>query len=311
MKRIISLLLCCIIAVALLPTTTFAATSGRKIITWGYCGADNVTEEEYRNVKWTWYDDGEVEITGKGDTSNLFYVVNNTEATTLRICEGINTIQFEVENGAERNFFNYSGLNKICIPKSADYLSNLIIPDYTYSNRKIIICYAGTQAEWNALAKEEHFSKNVCDFYFEGEEPAPYCRINCNNGVIDATVLEPINLRVDYYSGNHTICNLRYTFQESKVQLVSSSDSFCTTSLITITPKKKGETKLKVELFDYENNTVIATETVTIRATKNSEGDTTGSYITFIKSLNLPNFLTILLSLPVLPFYWLRDIISK
>ncbi len=309
MKRIIATILCCIIALTILPLASFAATSEREVVDEGYCSAIS-DEESYKNVKWTLYDDGELVVTGKGDTENLYNIVFNTEATTLRICEGINTIKFEVWNNTESSFFRYTKLNKIVIPKSADHLSKLKIPESTYPNRKFIICYGGTEQEWKALAKEENFSKSVCDFYFEGQEPAPYCKIDCENGVVEAPALENKEIKVNYYCGNSDACYFRYTWQESKVKLTCMSDIYCKQSVATIMPKKKGESTLKVELIDGDTEKVLASDTVTIKATKSNQ-DSVGAYIGFIRSLSLPEFLTVLLSLPALPFYWIHGMVSK
>ena len=61
-KRIMSVILC---AVLLFTTasTAFAAEDGRKVIDSGFCGAQG------ENLTWTLYDDGELVISGEGDTA--------------------------------------------------------------------------------------------------------------------------------------------------------------------------------------------------------------------------------------------------
>ena len=234
-KRIMSVILC---AVLLFTTasTAFAAEDGRKVIDSGFCGAQG------ENLTWTLYDDGELVISGEGDTA-FYYICEETLQNDSPLIppwydyykEDIEVITIEegvtgIDNDAF--FCDDSDYYRVNLPKSLRWYDDkaFSLPDDgAYVN--IVICYPGTYNDWNNVVSvyysfvklNEDFTQVVSfnkkntpirgldiegelneNIYFNGDEPNEVrCILKSRHYYKKINAGETDEIRITYYALDH------------------------------------------------------------------------------------------------------------
>lgn len=168
-KKVISVFLCVMIFV-MIGTVNFAhgVSASKNIVDSGNCGLYG------DNLKWIFYSDGELVISGNGEM-NWYYVdhTNGGEETSrsapwsryykdiavITIEEGVTSIGNDALIGKNIQYY------KVNLPKSLEYFQCLIdfdgsiyeaVKTYQTKGKHIAFCYAGTQAQWDDV---------VCKYY--------------------------------------------------------------------------------------------------------------------------------------------------
>ncbi len=155
MKKFISLILCFAIIIAAIPLSAFAADKG--IVDSGDCGKNG------DNLKWTFYDNGELVISGEGEM-DWWYVEKSTspmrkqpwydyfdEIQFVTVEEGVTSIgAYAFRAESERN--KSLPLSKISLPKSIEMIEENVA-DFSSSGMlfKRALCYAGEEIKWDTV----------------------------------------------------------------------------------------------------------------------------------------------------------------
>lgn len=150
----------------------------------GYCGADNLFD-----IKWTEYDNGVLVINGSGKMKDYTQPYSeehspwNNYYNLITVEEGITSI------GNYAFYKNRFETPKISLPRSLEKIGENVFwsPETTDSFKfKTVICYSGTQEEWQKIDIAESTKRALqsenCILTFNGETPAPYCKIVLKNG---------------------------------------------------------------------------------------------------------------------------------
>lgn len=163
-KRIFALVLC--LAMLLSVTNTAFAQESRTVINSGYCGAQG------ENIAWTLYDDGELVISGEGETDwysvdweGNKYTVNNPvkrpgwfeyydRIYVITVEEGVTGIGNEAfyTGRSDRNF-EPSLYYRINLPKSLVYFEDMFSSNAynRIEGKHLAYVYAGSETEWNRV----------------------------------------------------------------------------------------------------------------------------------------------------------------
>lgn len=233
MKRFISIILCAILAFTAIPLSVFAAEEERTVVDSGICG------KQGDNIKWTLYDDGELVISGEGETAFYYITDKGVENSSplvppwydysenirvITVEEGVTGIGNDAFGFYPREYY------RVNLPKSLEYY-HFGSFCATHADGTTLACsYAGSEAEWKKVEKrnltgirlnEGHtevlevkyrepsygsgISDNASDDkYFNGEEPQAYCRIIEHDrpyGQLEKG--DKVAMHVRYYKGEH------------------------------------------------------------------------------------------------------------
>ena len=252
MKKIIALILCFLMILSVCSIPAFAENN---IVASGKCG-----ESEKDNVNWTLNKTGEIKISGEG-TANL---------SLLEIMDGNNVWSIEFEEGiTEINgglSLKYSeAITRIIIPISVGKINSFLGCNTNIAdNKKIAVCYKGTETEWEKInfLFEDGFDKNKCVFFWDGEIPDSFCGFDSDTEKISLNLYYDNTLWVNYFKGEHKDAKFRYTFDKSFFSSSEATGKLTENSFISLMPKRAGNTNLKVELV--ENGKSIAEDTIQI-----------------------------------------------
>lgn len=250
MKKVVSILLSILMITAIVPTNAFAVESSKKVVDSGFCGVDNG-----ENAKWTYYDNHELVISGKGETDWYYPIESYQKLQPWN--EYINEIVYvTIENGITQigsYMFNNGKVNlplrRITIPKSVTAIGNNIIGSYFDDCEKYVI-YEGSESQWSQIQKivyepgiryntiesspgQTISVKEVClirqevyygytlssdwKIYCNGKTPEPYISISINDSNADPYYLSSIYK--PYYE-NITVNCAYYCENNSNVKLV-------------------------------------------------------------------------------------------
>lgn len=289
-KRITALILSMIMLISVIPMSAFAAEI-RKTVDSGFCGVDGGN-----NLTWTFYDDGELVISGEGKMD--WYKVDNSgrkhskyppwypyydKIDVITVEEGVTSIgnnAFTVEHLDDDDYAMYY---KISLPKSLEYYEGNMITDNAQARipgRHLAYCYAGTQAEWSKVKRQlvsykwdenSDVPKNVvygytvipeipegkCEaLYYNGEEPEAFCEIIKWNK-------DNIDIVAHYYSSEREAEKIIwYTILNGEKKKVGEISAVKYESDDIRLPRlKDGDSLyLKIEMVDAEGKVIAESE---------------------------------------------------
>lgn len=292
MKKIIALLLCflMIISVCSIP-----ALADNNIVAFGKCG-----ETEKDNVNWTLNKTGEIKISGEGAVNlSLLEITDGNNVWSIEFEEGIT----EINGGLARKYSDAT--TRIIIPISVCKIDSILGCNTNIAyNKKIAVCYKGTEAEWekiNFLVKDS-FDKNKCAFFWDGEIPDSFCGFDCDTEIISLNLYSDNTLWVNYYKGDYKEAKFRYIFDKSFFSSSEATDKLSENSFISLMPKRVGNTNFKVELV--ENGKTIAEDTIQISIKNENTLETVKNLLSFqyfeflLSSVLATAFIGAVLSLP-------------
>lgn len=162
--KVLSLVLCVTILFTMnCVNLAYATSENRKVVDSGHCGLFG------DNLKWIFYTDGELVISGNGEM-NWYYVDHSNEGketaksapwskyyndiSVITIEEGVTSIGNDSLVGEN---IQYCRIN---IPKSIKYFECLeafggnlfdAIKEYQARGKHIAFCYAGSESDWDAI----------------------------------------------------------------------------------------------------------------------------------------------------------------
>ena len=238
LKKLLSIILAVIMALGVCPVMNASAEeSERKVIDSGFCGAQG------DNLTWTLYDDGELVISGEGETPFYYISEKAVEISSPFVppwydyFDDIRVITVEegVTGIGDDAFGLYPRMyHRVNLPKSLKYYYSGSFAAEHPDRITLACCYAGTESEWNKVEKRawtslrpdlatgeiisiEHrnpshgwgISDNATDdMYYNGEEPEVYCEIVVHTDEITySSQLEKGDTRefhVRYYPGEYS-----------------------------------------------------------------------------------------------------------
>ena len=240
-KKLLSIILAFIMVLSVCPISVSAEESERNIVDSGFCGAQG------DNLTWTFYDDGELIISGEGEMA--FYIISEStiknsspflppwydyfdDIKVITVEEGVTGIGYDAFADYPRNY------HRVNLPKSLEYY---FLGSFTSSHpdQTTLACsYAGTESEWKKVEKRSvsgfsldnekgeainirynkpsfgmGISDNATDdMYFNGEEPVVYCEINRHfdlyNSDFQLEKGETADFHIRYYLGDSTDAKL-------------------------------------------------------------------------------------------------------
>lgn len=238
-KKLTAIILCAILTFTAISMAAFA-TEERNVVDSGFCGAEG------ENLTWTFYDDGELVISGEGEMA-LYYVTEKglanssplvppwygiiDEVKVITVEEGVTGIGYDAFECETRMYY------RVNLPQSLEYYYFGSFSGTVEIGKMLACCYSGTQKDWGKVQKrsscsirvnEEHteiirfehklisYGSGITDnahddMYYNGEEPVPYCKIYFKTTSGLKTYLEKdekAELYVQYYSGKNTNAKL-------------------------------------------------------------------------------------------------------
>lgn len=289
--KLISIVLCVILAFTAIPFSAFAAEDERAVVASGVCGAQG------DNLKWTLYDDGEIVISGEGEMA-FYYITDKglenssplvppwydyfEDIRVITVAEGVTGIGGDAFDCYPRQYY------RVNLPKSLEYY-HFGSFTATHADGTTLACsYAGSEAEWKNVEKRffkslrlnsEHtevveieygnpsygsgISDNASDDkYFNGEEPQAYCRIiEHDNPYGQLEKGDKVGMHVRYYKGEHTDAKLVWKTDSDACSVKTVKHSASGEPVeIEITAVTHGKCTVSAELVDPDG-TVIGTGT--------------------------------------------------
>lgn len=145
---------------AIVPANSFAVESSKKVVDSGFCGVD-----DGENAKWTYYDNHELVISGKGEM-NSYYFDDNVQIKQPWYAYLDDILYVTIENGITQiGSFAFSRttktpLRKIVIPKSVKYIGNNFVSLHHYGGYERYICYEGSKEQWSEI-KQPIFKPSI------------------------------------------------------------------------------------------------------------------------------------------------------
>lgn len=242
MKRLLSIILAVITVFCAFPVMNVSAEdTERAVVDSGFCGAQG------DNLTWTFYEDGELVISGEGETP-FYYITEQSVAASsplvppwydyfedirvITVEEGVTGIGDDAFGFYPRNYY------RVNLPKSLEYyyLGSFVAahPDKI----TLACCYAGTEAEWNKVEKKSWHSLRpdiatgeiisisynqssygwgisdnaTDDMYYNGKEPEIYCQIIVHDDALMYSSQlkkgQTGEVHVRYYPGENTDAKL-------------------------------------------------------------------------------------------------------
>ncbi len=239
LKKLLSIILAVIMVLGVCPLINASAEEAteRTVIDSGFCGAQG------DNLTWTLYDDGELVISGEGETP-FYYITEaciekssplippwfdySDDIRVITVEEGVTGIGYDAFALYPRMY------HRVNLPKSLEYY---YFGSFAaeHPDRITLACsYAGTRSEWGKVERRgvTGFSINedytevinikhrnptygwgisdnaTDDMYYNGEEPEIYCEIVVHTDEITySSQLEKGDTRefhVRYYPGEHS-----------------------------------------------------------------------------------------------------------
>ncbi len=241
LKRLLSVFLAVVMAFGVCPVMNVFAAEERAVVDSGICGAEG------DNLKWALYDDGELVISGEGETPFYYISEKGVEISSPLIppwydyFDDIRVITVEegVTGIGDDAFGRYPRMyHRVNLPKSLKYYySGSFVAEHP-DRITLACCYAGTESEWNKVEQRswttlrpdlvtgeiisiEHrkprygwgISDNASDdMYYNGEEPEVYCEIVVHTDLFNSNSQlekgETAEFHIKYYPGEHSDANL-------------------------------------------------------------------------------------------------------
>lgn len=290
-KKFISIILCAVLAFTAIPFAAFAEEE-RTVIDSGICGAQG------DNLKWTLYDDGEIVISGEGETAFYYITDKGVENSSplvppwydhfedirvITVEEGVTGIGDDAFGFYPREYY------RVNLPKSLEYYYHGSFVSSHADGTTLACSYAGSEAEWKKVEKrsitglrlnDEHtevleikhrdpsygwgISDNASDDkYFNGEEPEVYCRIVEHNsmpyGPLEKGDKEAMHVR--YHMGENTDAKIVWTTEGDACTMEVTEYSASGMPIeVEITAVTHGEFKVTAELV-APDGTVLCSDT--------------------------------------------------
>lgn len=288
-KRITALILSMVMLISVIPMSAFAAEI-RKTVDSGFCGADGGN-----NLTWTFYDDGELVISGEGkmDWYNVDLAPQYAKyppwypyydkIDVITVEEGVTSIGHHAFTVVHLEKDDYAMYYKISLPKSLEYYEGHMIEDNAEARipgRHLAYCYAGTKSEWSNIKKQivsfkwdekGNTPKNIvysytipayvpegkCEaLYYNGEEPEAFCEIIKWNK-------DNIDIVAHYYSSEREAEKIIwYTILNGEKKKVGEISAVKYESDDIRLPRlKDGDSLyLKIEMVDAEGKVIAESE---------------------------------------------------
>lgn len=198
LKRMLAVVLVMAITVSALSLSAFATDTENGVVETGFCGAQG------DNLTWTFYEKGELVISGEGEMANYKFVTGQpwnkyrTEIKVITVEEGVTSL------GCSAFSMNDSCYHKVYLPKSLEYVGEFSVYNRV-CGQILAIIYAGSENEWK-LVKERLYDSSIpyedeswfekayvgfetdidltresafycTEMYYNGEEPQAYAKI--------------------------------------------------------------------------------------------------------------------------------------
>lgn len=299
LKKITAIILCAVMMLTAMPLGAFAAEE-REVIDKGFCGAHG------ENLTWTFYDNGELVISGEGDMDwySLGYgklppwFEYRFDIWNITVEHGVTSIGTHAFYFAEVDD-KIPPLCKIELPKTLYKIQNNAIDNRVYTHwHKSTVCFAGTETEWNAILwevqathrgvivyedrKEYYLWREFVSYegtnlfrhwnvYLNGEQPQPYCKLN-GDVRFDSGDSESEVFRAEYYLDEHPEAKFVWTVEGDSKILNVQTDRYGINNAVTISTFERGNAVLKLEVVDPDG-TVIASDYKNITSRKIAPND--------------------------------------
>lgn len=312
LKKLLAIFLCAILTFTAIPMAAFAAEE-RTVVDSGFCGAQG------DNLTWTLYDDGELVISGEGEMDWFSFRYNKLppwykyryQIWNIKLEEGVTSIGSYAFNFSSSDKDKIPPLCKIEIPKTLYMVQGEYIVDHlTYSFwHKSVVCFAGTEKEWNSIAwqrwathrsvtvyedGEKHYNlwreflgndgenafKHWERIYFNGEQPQPYCKLS-GDVLFGSGDSESEVFRAEYYLDEHPVAKFVWTIEGDSEILNVQTDRYGIDNAVEISTFKRGNAVLKLEIVTPDG-TVIASDSKNITSRKIAPND---SFIAILKKI--------------------------
>lgn len=256
-KKLISLILCVVLAAAVIPMQAFA-DSERETVDSGFCGANG------ENLSWVLYDDGELVISGEGRMAS--YTIGSSTALpgwyeyydmidVITLKEGVTSIGNNAFfSGSKDSGYKPVSYYRINIPKSLD----LVMGSNTFEKNRIpgrhlAFCYAGTEEEWENIFAAPEAGKYSA-IYFNGEEPEAFCELIRTYGEIDIVT--------HYYTENLEAEKIEwYTINRGKSTKVGETPARHEDIVeLEIPDYRRGEVYLQAKIVDADGAVIVSSQ---------------------------------------------------
>lgn len=299
LKKLTAVILCAILAFTVIPMSAFAAEE-REVVDSGFCGAHG------ENLTWTFYDNGELVISGEGDMD--WYSIKygklppwfeyRFDIWNITVEHGVTSI------GTDAFYFakvddKIPPLCKIELPKSVWKIQNNAIDDTVYTHwHKSVVCYEGTETEWNTIVwevqstiqgvivyedhKEYYLWRKFIGYegtnlfrhwkvYLNGEQPEPYCELG-GEEIYSPTDSESTVYRAEYYLDEHPDAKFVWSIEGDAEILGVQTDRYGIDNAVEVSSIERGNATLKLEVVDPDG-TVIASDYKNITSRKIAPDD--------------------------------------
>lgn len=294
-KRTLAVLLVMALIVSALSLNVFATDSENGVVETGFCGAQG------ENLTWTFYENGELVISGEGEMANYKFVTGQpwnkyrTEIKVITVEEGVTSL------GCSAFSMNGSCYYKVYLPESLEYVG-----EYSVYNRVcgqiLAIIYAGSEEEWK-LVKERKYNPSIpyedeswfekayigyetdidlteqnaiysTEMYYNGEEPQAHANINSFTE-LKGQPGNRIDLFAHYYISSAEDCELvwygKYQSDDEWILLQKNSVTSNNNELeVTVPPKDFGNLTVFCQVIDSQGYVIAKSNEVEIINEKNN-----------------------------------------
>lgn len=299
LKKITAIILCAVMMLTAMPLGAFAAEE-REVIDKGFCGAHG------ENLTWTFYDNGELVISGEGDMD--WYSIKygklppwfeyRFDIWNITVEHGVTSIGTYAFYFAEVDD-KIPPLCKIELPKTLYKIQNNAIDNTVYTHwHKSAVCFAGTETEWNAILwevqathrgvivyedrKEYYLWREFVSYegtnlfrhwkvYLNGEQPEPYCELG-GEEIYSPTDSESTVYRAEYYLDEHPDAKFVWSIEGDAEILGVQTDRYGNDNAVEVSSIERGNATLKLEVVDPDG-TVIASDYKNITSRKIAPDD--------------------------------------
>lgn len=277
-KKILSIILATIMLLSICSATmwAFATDEEKSVVDSGFCGLQG------DNLKWTFYSDGELVISGNGEM-DWYYTTGESKKEKFAPWEkyyddiAVITIEEGVTGIGNDAFISENiQYHKINIPKSLEYFEGDIFElakQYQILGKHIAFCYAGSQTEWNKVKRIDYYinyNKNIQEFvrqriglyyennvqytgyrdyiglYFNGEKPDDFCKIEKTTAYVSYNPREKVELYAHYYVDDYSNCELVWTIDGDSKFIKGDENKTTTGNDVLIRFKDNTTVNLKV-----------------------------------------------------------------
>lgn len=277
-NKILSIFLATIMLLSMFSATVcaFAADEGMSVVDSGFCGLHG------DNLKWTFYSNGELVISGNGEMDWYNRSEKKKErklAPWTEYYDDIEIITIEdgvTSIGSDAFISDNIQYHKINIPKSLEYFEDDIFEltkNYQIPGKYIAFCYAGSQNEWKNVERRnfivsynnqskqlerEYFNstynntihdlgkKIYMGLYFDGEKPENFCKIEKTTAYVSYTPREKIELYAHYYVDDFNDCELIWTIDGDAKFIKGDENKTTTGNDVSIRIKSNTTVNLKI-----------------------------------------------------------------